>query len=151
MKKPLVVSILVCVGLAAALAFALLYAFDVFYNPKLVTGKFDDVTEITVMANNSGKEISESDLKILFDELKGTGTTLVKHPEHLAGMYHTPYYTIFIQYKNGKIDELFSSEENSRSMSFFRFIKTGGADAQGYIVSDKNETVLSLIEKYFSE
>jgi hypothetical protein len=119
----------------------------------LVTGNINDLSEITIIKGRYSQEgeitksLSTADAKILFEELKSTRTAVVKHPKHLESMQNDPLYTIEVYYENGKMDTIYSTEI---LVKLFRFIDTKGPDGDsGYILSNKNERILSLLEDCF--
>jgi len=122
------------------------------YQP-LVTGSINDVSEIVIIKGRYSQDdemkkvLSSSDARTLFIELKDARTAVVKNPNHLESMQNDSLYIIEIYYKNGAMDTVYSTEIR---VKFFRFLETKGPDGDpGYILSSKNEKILSLLESYY--
>ena len=113
----------------------------------MLSGDTKNVVKITVIKDMYGssemKILSSTESEPLLSALKAVRTTTVKHPKHLESMQNDPKYAIEIAYTDGTVDKIYSTETK-----LFRYIDTKGPDGDsGYIISNKDESILQLLEK----
>ena len=119
----------------------------VILNPQsLVTGRVDDVYEITISRDETLITLSQSNADSLFEKLRGMAIKVNKHPTH-DSIQHAPKYTIQVQYKNGNKDVIQTTE----CVCFlFRFIGSDNLNGdRAYVISKEREDFTSILECYF--
>lgn len=152
MKKPIII---ICI-IAVLVAIGFYMFFGTGHQP-LVTGNIGDVAQITIVKDRTIEEESRekilpsTDAEILFNALKELPTTTVAHPNHIQSMQNDPLYIIKIYYNGTPVsDESYEIYTSETLLRFYRFIgTTGSSDDPGYILSDENERIKSLLEGYF--
>ena len=143
MKKKIIFVVLVVL-----LLFVGFLVYNLFLdNNSMLSGDTKNVVKITVIKDMYGssemKILSSTESEPLLSALKAVRTTTVKHPKHLESMQNDPKYAIEIAYTDGTVDKIYSTETK-----LFRYIDTKGPDGDsGYIISNKDESILQLLEK----
>jgi hypothetical protein len=122
-------------------------------NNSMLSGNTKEVDKITVSSNfdslSEPKTLSDEEMKTVLDLLKTLRTTTVKHPKHLESMENDPAYTIKVEYENGNIDEIYSTEIK---IKYFRFLDSKGPDGdKGYIISNKSDELLQFLNEKFNK
>ncbi len=119
-------------------------------NNPMLSGDVKNVVRITVIKDMCGlpetKILSNTESELLLNALKAVRTTTVKHPKHFESMQNDPKYAIEIAYIDGTVDKIYSTETR---VKFFRFIDTKGPSGDsGYIISNIDESILQILEKF---
>jgi len=144
MKKKMILVVLVVL-----LFFVGFLVYNLFLNNNsMLSGDTNNVVKVTVIMYGSSemKILSNTESEPLLNALKAVRTTTVKHPKHLESIQNDPKYAIEITYTDGTVDKIYSTEIR---VKFFRYIDIKGPDGDsGYIISNKVESILQLLEKY---
>lgn len=145
-KNYFIVLGLIVVAVITVLAFIL-------NNNSMLSGNTKDVVKITVSSNYDSlvvpKTLSSEENKIVLDILKSINTTTVKHPNHLQGISSDSPFTFEVEYINGTIDIIYTTE---MQVKYFRFLDSKGPDGdRGYIISNKMDDLLQFLKNKFNK
>jgi hypothetical protein len=123
-------------------------------SPRLLTGNFNDVREVTIrcMEEKKTKVLLPSEAEVLFQELRNASVSVDRHPDHYTGgiAQLDRRYAIRVHYNNGNMDEIYTNGNSLNQTRIFRLLKQSWLTKYtGFVSSVKIESILSLIEECF--